>query len=405
MIEVALALPFARGMVAAFNPCGFAMLPAYLSYFLGLEDADADTNTGRNVVRGAVVGLALAAGFFFVFLLAGLAFKLIIPGRWLEELGWFAIVTGVLMVPLGIAMFRGFEPVVKLPRLNLGTGSRQTASVFLFGVSYAVVSLGCTLSLFIPTVIDSFTDDGIVDGLAVFIAYSLGMSLIVVSLTMGIALARNSIATSMRRILPYVNKTSGVLLVLAGVYLVSFGWDELKTFDDPTSAETSRFQKLAEDFENHLNAWVQSVGATRIGWALAVLIAGALVLGIAGIDRRRSTTQRPHLRLPRPLRSARAGVVPGRPAGHSGRPLRRRHPDAGRALVHRPGPLGGPARDRPVRRHHRGRVAGGAPPAATGAGTGHRRSPDPRPRVDRCSTTCSLRPASARSCAWGRRSA
>ena len=240
-------------------------------------------------MRGAVVGLALAAGFFFVFLLAGLAFKLIIPGRWLEELGWFAIVTGVLMVPLGIAMFRGFEPVVKLPRLNMGTGSRQTASVFLFGVSYAVVSLGCTLSLFIPTVIDSFTDDGIVDGLAVFIAYSLGMSLIVVSLTMGIALARNSIATSMRRVLPYVNKASGVLLVLAGVYLVSFGWDELKTFDDPVNAETSRFQKLAEDFESHLNGWVDAVGATRIGWALVVLIGAAFVLGLRAsiVDRTR----------------------------------------------------------------------------------------------------------------------
>ena len=29
------------GMVATVNPCGFAMLPAYLSYFLGLEGEDA----------------------------------------------------------------------------------------------------------------------------------------------------------------------------------------------------------------------------------------------------------------------------------------------------------------------------------------------------------------------------
>ena len=37
MIDVDLAFPLAAGLIAAFNPCGFAMLPAYLAYFLGHE--------------------------------------------------------------------------------------------------------------------------------------------------------------------------------------------------------------------------------------------------------------------------------------------------------------------------------------------------------------------------------
>ena len=43
----------ALGMVATVNPCGFAMLPAYLSYFLGLEDSDAEVPapSGLGVVR------------------------------------------------------------------------------------------------------------------------------------------------------------------------------------------------------------------------------------------------------------------------------------------------------------------------------------------------------------------
>ena len=36
-MDAPLALAFTAGMVATVNPCGFAMLPAYLSYFLGLE--------------------------------------------------------------------------------------------------------------------------------------------------------------------------------------------------------------------------------------------------------------------------------------------------------------------------------------------------------------------------------
>ena len=52
-----LAYAFGVGMVATFNPCGFAMLPAYLSYFLGLEDASTRRSTpGSAVVRALTVG-------------------------------------------------------------------------------------------------------------------------------------------------------------------------------------------------------------------------------------------------------------------------------------------------------------------------------------------------------------
>ena len=37
MIDGLFAYAFTTGMLATVNPCGFAMLPAYLSYFLGIE--------------------------------------------------------------------------------------------------------------------------------------------------------------------------------------------------------------------------------------------------------------------------------------------------------------------------------------------------------------------------------
>ena len=44
MFSADLAFPFTLGLVAAFNPCGFAMLPVYVSFFLG---KDSDTSTAR----------------------------------------------------------------------------------------------------------------------------------------------------------------------------------------------------------------------------------------------------------------------------------------------------------------------------------------------------------------------
>ena len=49
MNSTRLLFAFSVGMAAAINPCGFALLPAYLSYYLGLESgqtrSDADTAT------------------------------------------------------------------------------------------------------------------------------------------------------------------------------------------------------------------------------------------------------------------------------------------------------------------------------------------------------------------------
>ena len=58
MFDIDLARPLTLGLVAAFNPCGFAMLPAYVSYFLGLESDD-ETNVARNVLRALVVAVTM----------------------------------------------------------------------------------------------------------------------------------------------------------------------------------------------------------------------------------------------------------------------------------------------------------------------------------------------------------
>ena len=63
------------GMVATVNPCGFAMLPAYLSYFLGLEDSEAEVPQA-SVAQAVQVACAVAAGFLAVFALAGAAVEL-----------------------------------------------------------------------------------------------------------------------------------------------------------------------------------------------------------------------------------------------------------------------------------------------------------------------------------------
>jgi cytochrome c-type biogenesis protein len=299
VIDVDLAYPFSAGLIAAFNPCGFAMLPTYLAYFVGLDDPEADQGVAGNVLRGLVVGLTMTAGFFVVFGGFGLATSHLVSRSFVnEKVPWITLVLGILMIPLGIAMLRGYEPKIGLPRMNRGAGSRQLSSIFLFGISYAVVSLSCTTPIFIAAVVTSFTSDGLTDGIASFLAYATGMGIVVVFLTMAVALARGSVARNMRRVLPYVGRVSGALLVLAGVYLAAYGWWAVRIRDDVTTS-SNRFQQAIESLNADLQNWIDSVGPLRVGLYLGLAVA-ALVTVAVGVQwqRRRARRQPEDDRVP-----------------------------------------------------------------------------------------------------------
>lgn len=269
-IGTLLSSAFATGLVAAFNPCGFAMLPAYLSYFVSLESSE-EANIGRNIFRGLVVGLTLTVGFIVFFGVIGLLTSTIVSqGAIQSRLSWATFIIGILMLPLGIAMLFGYEPKLLIPRLNKGGTSRQLPSIFLFGVSFAVVSLGCTAPLFFATVVGSFESRNVWEGTLVFLAYGGGMSLIVMILTLATAIGRNEIATSMRKVLPYVSKISGGFLVLAGGFLILYGWWEIQVTRN--NFDSNWFVDISQQFQTNITNWLGDVGETRVAVAIAFIL-------------------------------------------------------------------------------------------------------------------------------------
>ncbi|PZI94448.1 cytochrome C biosynthesis protein, partial [Staphylococcus aureus] len=58
------------GMVSAFNPCGIALLPSYISYLIG---GDTKYHSFRfSIFKGLGLGGALTTGFLTIFVFAGL---------------------------------------------------------------------------------------------------------------------------------------------------------------------------------------------------------------------------------------------------------------------------------------------------------------------------------------------
>ncbi len=271
-----LLLAFSAGMVATINPCGFAMLPAYLSYFLGMEDRSKDARSG--VMRALAVGLAVSAGFLLVFGIMGVLFSTFTSSIG-EHLPWVTLVIGIGLTVLGVAMLRGFEPIITLPKLQKGTGSRELPSMFLFGVSYAVSSLSCTIPIFAAVVGTTFAKQSVASGTIVFLAYGLGMAVVLMALTLAIALAKQGLVRSMRRALPYVNRVAGGFLILAGTYLVYFGWYEhqvLSGAGDPGGPAGVVYR-----WNGSLQSWVDQNDPRRLGLLLIAFILLSVVVASA----------------------------------------------------------------------------------------------------------------------------
>lgn len=303
-----LAYAFIAGTVATINPCGFALLPAYLSYYLGLDDSgsgdgrpvstgsdgsapggasgsgdgptvgagpvSSGSSTANPVLKAIGVSLAVTLGFVAVFGIMGVAWSSV--SGWLgTRLPYFTMVIGILLVALGVAMLRGFEPVLNLPRMQLSHHSRQLSSMFLYGVSYAIASLSCTIGVFIAVTSTTLTESSFLGGVATFIAYGLGMGATLAVLTIAVALAKAGIVARFASLLPKMNAISGVLLILAGAFVAYYAYVEIQELAGNGSSGVVRWVR---GIQSSAQRWAEQMGATRLLVGAAVIIAGSLTL-------------------------------------------------------------------------------------------------------------------------------
>lgn len=278
MIDAPIAAAFTAGMVATVNPCGFAMLPAYLSYFLGIDNGE-DAQSGSSVSRALLVGSVVSAGFLTLFAVAGalVSWTSIAVGRWTP---WLTIVIGVALFAMGIAFLAGWEPALALPRLDKGGRTRGLWSMFVFGISYAVASLSCTIGPFTAVVATTFARESFASGVATFVAYGLGMALLLMVLTVSLALARQGVLIKLRRAMPYFTRAAGVIMLIAGAYLTWYGVYEIRLIQQGQQDATRGPVGLVTGWSTDISSWLGSFDPLQFGLALALIVCGGMLIAL-----------------------------------------------------------------------------------------------------------------------------
>lgn len=222
MNQALVAYAFTAGAVATINPCGFAMLPAYLAYYLGTSRAEFEgASTLVRAGRAIRLGGILTAGFVLLFGLAGF---LITAGvrAIVTYMPWIGLLVGLGLVLLGGWLLLGrWRGVPALSRIEVPQRGGSWG-VFLYGIAFALASLSCTLPIFLVAVGSVVTTEGLAPGFVQFVSYGVGMGAVMTALTLSVALFKGALVSYLRRWVPYVERISALLLFGAGIYIIYY---------------------------------------------------------------------------------------------------------------------------------------------------------------------------------------
>ena len=266
---------FAAGMVATVNPCGFAMLPAYVSMFLG---ADEEPEVSPGVWAGLRVGAAVTVGFLALFGVVGV---LVSVGLWgiLAYVPWIALIIGAGLFILGIAVLRGFHLTARV--ISVKTSKNKSfLGMAGFGVAFGTASISCTLPIFLSIVGLSTRAENLVAGWTVFVAYAAGMGIVLTAIAVALVTSRRMMVTRLHGVLPYVERIGGWLLVASGLFIVYYWGVALSV----SPGQESILYTPISWIEGVSSWFTTSVGNAPLLWAGALV--GVIALIILGEMRR-----------------------------------------------------------------------------------------------------------------------
>ena len=269
-IEGNFAYSFMLGILAAVNPCGFVLLPAYLLYFLGIDSAN-PTAQRAPIRRALLVSAAVSSGFMLVFLVIGTISRLFT--QWIELNAKYAgLLIGVALVVMGLAMLAGWKPSFITPSIS-GERDRSLRAMFIFGIAYAVASIGCTIGFLTTAIFGSIGLNGFASGVLSIVLYGAGMGLLVSTLTVTLAVAKGGLLRVLKNGLRYMDKLAAGFIVLTGMYLT---WYWYVAVSERSSA--GNVTQNVEGWQSSVATFLQRQGSWRLGFVFFIVVGGAILV-------------------------------------------------------------------------------------------------------------------------------
>ncbi|MBI2935652.1 MAG: cytochrome c biogenesis protein CcdA [Chloroflexi bacterium] len=220
MVEAPLGFAFLAGMAALWNPCGVAMLPAYIGYQLSQSAVSA--NPVQAVAQGTLLGGGATLGFVALFGSIGAVIAL--GGRAVitaMPYAGLAVGIGVVGLAIWLLLSRKHLGLLIASRVQIGQG-KGVFGFFLFGLGYGLCSLSCALPIFLVVVVGSLAVGGFAAALGGFLSYALGMGAMLLMISWAVATSQAAARRWILKGMPYVERVGNLVLLGAGTYIVYY---------------------------------------------------------------------------------------------------------------------------------------------------------------------------------------
>jgi cytochrome c biogenesis protein CcdA len=252
-----LSLVFAAGVFATFNPCGFAMLPAYMTMLLTSQRKS--ESLPKLIVKALQFAILMALGIISVFAIFAVAIFPISTSIQ-AYLPIATITIGALLIFVGIATLSGKSPYLKKLWSPNTAPSARLKSLYLYGVTFALGSVSCTIGPLLAATSKAL-ELTFVESLRIYLIYASGISVTIAVLAL-IALFSQATLGRIRKSMKIIEKISSLFLILVGFYLIIFGLYETKfaNWVDPLHSVIDQVFSLQGHVVSFVNSILTSVG-------------------------------------------------------------------------------------------------------------------------------------------------
>ncbi|SHG51353.1 cytochrome c-type biogenesis protein [Salegentibacter echinorum] len=210
---------FLQGVLAFLAPCAVALLPGYILAFIS-RNPESGSKVSTRLARGFKLASLSILGILLIYSIAGA--MIVMAGQFLKDyMKWITVVMGAILILLGILMLLGKSISFSF---NIQNSNPKTEAIeaFIFGIGYAIGALGCLFPLFLIVATQAMAAETIWEGSSYILAYFSGISIMMILTILLAIFAKNLLLQNLRKILPYMEKITAVLLVFAGVYVIYY---------------------------------------------------------------------------------------------------------------------------------------------------------------------------------------
>lgn len=221
--QVSALVAMGAGVLSFLSPCVFPLIPSYLAFVggLSLEEIQAPVVHAKNRRQLLAHALAFIAGFSAIFI--GFGASATALGQLLFDFqAVIRKVGGVLVILFGLHI-AGWLPLAFLMRerhVDLKARPGGYLGAFLVGVTFAAGWIPCVGPILGSILVLASTSQTVGQGILLLGAYSAGLA--IPFLLSALLFERFlHVFSRFKRLLPWVSRVSGLLLILVGILLLT----------------------------------------------------------------------------------------------------------------------------------------------------------------------------------------